>query len=376
MTQCIFLLLESIKLFTIQLITISRYFIIKAAVNNNSTIIEKKEIARIFCGFAQQAQKQLSEKMNEKKKRVIVIAGPTACGKSSFGFSLADLCFGEIISADSMQVYRGMDIGTAKPTSQERELYAHHLVDVRDIQETYNVVDFYYEARQSCQLVHAADHTPIVVGGSGFYLHSLIYGPPSGPPSVPELRKLLEDEADQLGTEVLFERLKKLDPQYASTITCHDKQKIVRGLEIVALTGKKISKLPWKNRCKPQNYDFRCWFLHRPREVLYERINTRCDQMLAAGFLDEVAALDKKGLRENTSAAQAIGYRQALQFLDSNQTKADYLYFVEKFKQSSRNFAKRQFTWFRNEPMFRWLDLELHDPEVALELVRQDYESL
>lgn len=349
---------------------------LRMAVASNSAIVEKNEIARIFCGFALQAQRQLSEKISEPRKRVIVIAGPTACGKSSFAYELAALCCGDIISADSMQVYRGMDIGTAKPTIQEREACCHHLIDVRDVHENFNVVDFYYEARQACQAVHAAGRTPIIVGGSGFYLHSLLYGPPPGPPSVPELRKILEDEADQLGAEVLFERLRKLDPQYANTITNHDRQKIIRGLEILALTGKKISKLPWKTRFNPQNYDFRCWFLHRPRDVLYKRIEARCDQMIADGLLEEVAALDKKGLRENSSASQAIGYRQALEYLDSKRSPEDYQYFVEKFKQASRNFAKRQFTWFRKEPLFRWLDLELHDNEVALEMIRQDYEAL
>jgi tRNA dimethylallyltransferase len=141
------------------------------------------------------------------------------------------------------------------------------------------------------------------------------------------------------------------------------------------LTGKKVSKLSWKGRHKPQNYDFRCWFLHRPRELLYHRIEQRCDRMIADGFLDEVIHLDKHGLRQNTSAVQAIGYRQAIEFIDSKQSKEDYKKFVETFKQASRNYAKRQFTWFRREPLFRWLDLDMHDPEVAMEMIRQDYES-
>lgn len=338
--------------------------------------IEKEEIERIFLGFAFEAQKQISSNIHKPKKRVIVLAGPTACGKSAFAMSMAELFRGEIISADSMQVYRGMDIGTAKATKEDRERIPHHLIDIRDITDSFNVVDFYYEARHCCQQILAHENVPLIVGGSGFYLHSLLYGPPSGPPSVPELRKALEEEIEKFGSEALYERLKHLDPQYASTITSHDKQKIVRALEIVALTGKKVSKLSWKGRRKPQNYDFRCWFLCRPREVLYKRIEERCDRMMLDGFLEEVAALDEKGLRTNSSATQAIGYRQALEFLDSKQSKDDYKRFVESFKQASRNYAKRQFTWFRREPLFRWLDLDLHDPEVALEMIRQDYESL
>lgn len=335
----------------------------------------KEDIERIFTGFALEAQKQFTSTVNKPKKKVLIIAGPTAVGKSDLGYGLAQMLGGEIIAGDSMQVYIGMDIGTAKPTKEERLVIPHHLVDIRKIHDPFNVVDFYYEARHSCQTILARDNVPMVIGGSGFYLHSLIYGPPSGPPSVPELRKSLEEEMEKLGSEVLYERLKHLDPQYANTITKNDRQKIVRALEILTLTGKKVSKLSWKGRQKPLNYDFRCWFLHRPRENLYARIEERCDQMLKSGFLDEVIALEKQGLRKNSSASQSIGYRQALDFLDSPQTKEDYEKFIQSFKQASRNYAKRQFTWFRKEPLFRWLDLDLHDVEVAREIIRQDYES-
>lgn len=340
-----------------------------------SETIEKKEIERIFLGFTIEAQKRLTSNLQKSKKKVIVIAGPTACGKSSLAMSMAEMHGGEIISADSMQVYRGMDIGTAKATKEERLLVPHHLIDIRDVKDNFNVVDFYYEARHCCQTVLSHENIPLIVGGSGFYLHSLLFGPPSGPPSVPELRKVLEAESDRFGSEVLYERLQQLDPEYASTITKHDKQKIVRALEIITLTGKKVSKLSWKGRRKPQNYDFHCWFLHRPRELLYDRIEKRCDQMIQDGFLEEVIHMDKLGLRQNSSAVQAIGYRQALEFLDSKQSKEDYRKFVETFKQASRNYAKRQFTWFRREPLFRWLDLDMHDPEVAIEIIRQEYES-
>lgn len=341
---------------------------------SSEATIEKKEIERIVLGFTIEAQKQITANLQKPKKKVIVLAGPTACGKSALAMSFAEHYGGEIISADSMQVYRGMDIGTAKATKEDRDRVGHHLVDIRDVTDPFNVVDFYYEARHCCQQILGRENTPLIVGGSGFYLHSLLYGPPSGPPSVPELRKALEDEIERLGSEALYERLKELDPQYANTITKNDKQKIVRALEIVTLTGKKVSKLSWTGRRKPQNYDFRCWFLHRPREHLYHRIEKRCDHMIAHGFLEEVARLDQMGIRSNTSAAQAIGYRQALEFLDSKRTEADYKHFVESFKQASRNYAKRQFTWFKKEPLFRWLDLELHDPEVAIEMIRQDYE--
>lgn len=342
---------------------------------NSGITIEKEEIERIFLGFAIEAQKQIPATLQKPKKKVIVISGPTCSGKSSFALKLAQTIGGEIISADSMQVYRGMDIGTAKPTKEEQALVPHHLIDIRNVTETFNVVDFYYEARHCCQLVHGRDNVPIIVGGAGFYLHSLLYGPPSGPPSVPELRKELENELEKLGSEALYERLQQLDPQYANSITKHDKQKIVRALEIISLTGKKVSKLSWKGRRKPQNYDFRCWFMYHPRDVLYRRIEKRCESMLERGFLEEVMRLDKEGIRSNPSACQAIGYRQALDYLQTPQTRDDYYRFLTSFKQSSRNYAKRQYTWFSREPMFNWVDVNMHDPEVVMDHIIQDYDS-
>lgn len=337
----------------------------------SNTAVE--DIERLFTGLAIEAQKQIPENLQKPKKKVILLAGPTGCGKTSFAIELAKQLHGEIISADSMQVYRGMDIGTAKATPEERSQVPHHLIDIRHVTESFNVVDFYYEARHCCQQVQTHEAVPIIAGGSGFYIHSLLYGPPSGPPSVPELRRNLEEEIETFGPDKLYEKLRQLDPQYAATITRNDKQKIVRGLEIIMLTNKKVSKLSWRGRHRPLNYDFRCWFLFRPKEHLYHRIEKRCDKMLADGFLDEVQALMKEGLGENSSASQAIGYRQAIEFLQGPQSPEEHAKFVTTFKQASRNYAKRQFTWFRREPLFRWLDLDLHDPEVAMEIIKQDF---
>lgn len=341
----------------------------------SDTTIEKQEIERIFAGFTIEAQKQMTTRFKKPKKRVIVLAGPTATGKSALALSLATQYHGEIISADSMQIYRGMDIGTAKPSAAERALVPHHLIDIRDVKDNFNVVDFYYEARHCCQIALNNESIPLVVGGSGFYLHALLFGPPSGPPSVPELRKALEIECQQFGSHVLYERLEQLDPIYAHSITKNDAQKIIRALEIITLTGKKVSKLSWKGRRQPQNYDFHCWFLHRPREVLYKRIEERCDAMLKDGLLDEVEHLLKTGLLENESACQAIGYRQGIEFFNSEKTAGDYRKFVDSFKQASRNYAKRQFTWFRREPLFRWLDLDMYKSEEALDIILNDYEA-
>lgn len=335
--------------------------------------IEQDEIQRIFSGLAIEAQKRLPTTLPKPKKKVIVLAGPTGCGKSDFAIKLAENMGGEIISADSMQVYKGMDIGTAKPSFDDRKRVPHHLIDIRHVKDQFNVVDFYYEARHCCQLVLARNNVPIIVGGAGFYIHSLIYGPPSGPPSIPELRKSLEKEMKELGAEALYERLIHLDPQYASTITKSDKQKIIRALEIITLTGKSVSKLSWKGRTKPLNYDFHCWLLTRPREHLYKRIEKRCDKMLDEGLIEEVVRLEQEGIATNSSAAQAIGYRQVLDYLKTNQTVEDSKALVEKFKQASRNYAKRQATWFNKEPLFQKIDIELHDYEVVMDKIEQEY---
>lgn len=339
------------------------------------TTVEQEKIQRFYTGLAFETQKQIIERFHSPRKRVIVLGGPTGCGKTSFAIMLAEALGGEIISADSMQVYRGMDIGTAKPTAEQRARVPHHMIDIRDINESFNVVDFYYEARQCCQRVIENDAIPIVVGGAGFYLHALIYGPPSGPPPLPELRKTLEEELDKIGVEAMYERLREQDPHYAATVGNHDRQKILRGLEIILLTGKKVSRLSWRERAKPLTYDFRNWFLYRSREVLYKRIEKRCDKMLEEGFLEEVIRLEQEGLRQNPSASQAIGYRQALDYLASPRTEKDYQHFVKIFKQASRNYAKRQETWFRPDrnPEFHHLNLELHDEEVLIDIICQDY---
>jgi tRNA dimethylallyltransferase len=339
------------------------------------TIEAESSIERLFVGFAVQAQKQMTEELIMPKKRVIVISGPTCVGKTEFVHELAKEMGGEVISADSMQVYKEMNIGTAKPPKEYLQQVPYHLVDTQLIDDHYNVVDFYYEARHACQEILARGGVPIIAGGSGFYIHSLIYGPPSGPPSVPELRKQLEEEIEKFGIEPLYERLRQIDPQYAATITKCDKQKVIRALEIITLSGKQVSRHLWRRQGKPRNFNFRCWFLFRPKEVLYKRIDQRCDEMIKEGLIEEVSQLKQLGLLENPSASQAIGYRQALDFLQTQMTQEDLKRFEEEFKRATRKYAKRQFTWFRKEPLFRWIDLDLHDPEVARDIIRQDYEA-
>ncbi len=318
-------------------------------------------------------EKKLKETQKYKPQKILLIAGPTACGKTTLSLLLAELLKGEIISADSMQVYRGMDIGTAKVSKEEQEKVPHHLIDIRHIQEPFNVVDFYYEAQQAIESILARGKVPIIVGGSGFYFRAILYGPPSGPPSIPDLRIKIEEDLERMGPEHLFEKLKSYDPAYAATITPNDRHKIVRALEIITLTGEPVSKHQWKKRQPLPDFDYHCWFIHRPRRILYPAIEARCELMLERGLIDEVKELEKQGLRSNTSASQAIGYRQTLDYLQTPQTEEEYKKFVRAFKTASKHYAKRQFTWFRKETLFRWLDVDAHDLEIAADLIAQEF---
>ncbi len=310
------------------------------------------------------------------KKRAILIAGPTASGKSSLAIKISKILGGEVISADSMQAYRGMDIGTAKVFEEEKEGIPHHLIDIRNLNEKFNVFDYYQLAIEKIKDIQQRGKVPVVVGGTGFYHHALIYGPPQGPPSAPEIRASLEERADKLGVETLYGHLKEKDPGYAEQISPRDRQKIIRGLEIIEITGKKVSDFPtFSTPENPQELDFRCWFLYYPREILYSRIEMRCDEMIAKGFCQEVEALENIGFRENPTASRAIGYRQYLDYLNTPQSEKDWEQFVWEFKQASRRYAKRQFTWFRKEPLFRWVDLEIYPSEEVIDFIIEDYEK-
>lgn len=337
------------------------------------TFLVQQTVQNSFIKLCEEIQKKIPQEIQKKRNKVIIIAGPTCVGKSELALELAKKLGGEIVSCDSMQLYRGMNIGTAKPTLEERLEVPHHLVDMKELHEECNVVQFYNAATLACQQIHERKNIPILVGGSGFYIHTFLYGPPGGPPPNKELRAKLELDIEKQGSEPFFAELEKLDPEYAKTITPHDKHKIVRALEIIQTTGKKVSALAW-NRKYSSKWDARCWFFNRPRDSLYHRINKRCDKMVEQGLLLEVEELIKQGIKNNRTAAQSIGYRQAIEYLESPKGKVHYERFVESFKQATRHYAKRQITWFKKEPLFHWLDLDLHDPETILDIILSDFE--
>ncbi|MCB1213653.1 MAG: tRNA (adenosine(37)-N6)-dimethylallyltransferase MiaA [Chlamydiia bacterium] len=306
------------------------------------------------------------------RNRAIVIAGPTGVGKSALAMELARELKGEILSADSMQVYCGMNIGTAKPTLEERCRVRHHLLDIRCVSDGFSAVDFYYEASMACRDICRRNQVPIIVGGSGFYLHTLFYGPPEGPPSIPSVRQKTEKRCDECGVQSLYEELLQVDPDYALTISCHDRHKIIRGLEVIQITKKPVSSYSWSERSRRTDIDFRCWYLHRPRESLYRRIDERCDQMIEDGLIEEVERLLKEGLEENKTAANAIGYRQVIEYLRSE--SRDLTALKDVFKRATHRYAKRQQTWFKGRgEEYRWLDLDAFDQEIIQAKIVNDY---
>jgi tRNA dimethylallyltransferase len=323
--------------------------------------------------IALHVQSQLSQFYCHLSRRVIILAGPTGIGKTDLSLALAKKLGGEIVSCDSMQVYRGMDIGTAKVSFEERQVVPHHLIDICNVDESFNVFDYFNEAKIAINSILARGKVPILVGGTGFYIHALMYGPPQGPQADPELRKLFEREKEQNGISSLYERLSLLDPEYAKTISHTDVQKIIRGLEIIELSGKKVSDFSWSERSPLSLFDCRAWFLHMPRQELYARLNVRCEEMLDTGLLEEVIELDREGIRNNSTARRAIGYRQTLEFLDTAQSKEDFASYVEKLQTATRHLAKRQFTWFRKEKLFRWVDITETSQDDLLNLIMDDY---
>jgi tRNA dimethylallyltransferase len=338
----------------------------------SGTAYESKELQDLLSHFSMPLKAKIPSR--QQKQKVIVIAGPTGVGKTQLSLIIARAIGGEIISADSMQVYRGMDIGTAKVGIEERKEIPHHLIDIRELHESFNVVDFYTEASLALREIFLKQHVPLVVGGTGFFIHALLYGPPRGPPSVPEVREGIEREMQVHGPQILYEKLYQIDPDYAMTITRNDRQKIIRALEIISLTNQKVSYFSKNPQVEEVPYDFRCWFVHMPKEVIYQRIEMRCEKMLSEGLISEVKSLEKKGLEQNPSASQAIGYRQVLDFLATDQSEKEREKLTTAFKQASRHYAKKQFTWFRKEPLFRWLNMTEYPLETAAEIIIQDYE--
>ena len=287
--------------------------------------------------------------MNE----VIIIYGPTAVGKSAIAVKLAKLINGEIISADSMQIYREMDIGTAKVTKEEADGIKHYLVDVVNPDEVFNVTKYKEMAEAAIEEILAKGKTPVIVGGTGLYVSSLINGIEFAEVGEDvEYREQMTVLAEEKGAEYLHNELRKVDPDAADAIEMNNIRRVVRALEIFKLTGKTKTQLDIESR-KEVKYDYRVYGIDTPREELYNRINVRVDKMFEEGLLDEVKYVNEK-YKISSTAIQGLGYKEVIEYIDG---KVTYDEMIEKLKMETRRYAKRQLTWFRREEKIKWCPL-------------------
>lgn len=287
-----------------------------------------------------------------EKPKVIVICGPTASGKTALSIELAKKINGEIISADSMQIYKDMDIGTAKPTVEEMQNIKHYLIDCVSPSVRYSVADFKKDATFAIEEILKKDKTPIIVGGTGLYVDSLIYGIEYNEMNVDlEYRKELEKIADEKGLDYLYSLAEKIDKHAAEKISKNDKKRICRILEIYKSTGKTKTELEIESR-KEVPYNYHIFVLSMDREILYERINRRVDMMIEQGLIEEVQRVTRE-YDSFPTAMQGLGYKEVVEYLENKLTKEEM---IEKIKQESRRYAKRQLTWFRAYKQAVWLD--------------------
>jgi tRNA dimethylallyltransferase len=292
---------------------------------------------------------------------LLVIVGPTAVGKTSLSLSMARGFRGEIVSGDSMQVYRHMDIGTAKVTAQERAQIPHHLIDIVDPDYPFSVEEYQRLAREAIEDIHRRGRLPILVGGTGLYIQSVTHGyllP--GVEGNPELRNALHRFADEEGNEKLWEKLRAVDPETAGRLHPNDRRRIIRALEVYEATGVPFSKL--QRKVSPR-YDMLWIGLTMPRQRLYERINRRVDRMLEEGLVEEVEVLRKKGYHRDLTSMQALGYKEIMMYLDGEISLEEA---VDAIKRGTRKYAKRQLSWFRRLPEVHWFDVS--EPESAEEI--------
>lgn len=280
-----------------------------------------------------------------KNRRVIVIAGPTASGKTDLGIAVALAIGGEIVSADSMQIYRGMNIGTAKASADEQKQVKHHMIDVADPQENYSVARYVEEAAVCCDMLLMEGRVPVIVGGTGLYIDSLLAGRSFGKQAEDEtLRKKLNEEYETEGGEKLLEKLSTFDPERAAILHPADKKRIVRAMEVYYLSGETITEHDRKTREIPPRYEATVLIpgFHN-RALLYERIDRRVGEMIRQGLFEEVRTLLNSGIPAGATAMQAIGYKEAVDVVCGRISEEDA---ADHIRQASRRYAKRQITWF------------------------------
>lgn len=293
------------------------------------------------------------------KEPLIILTGPTAVGKTALSVSLAKAIGGEIISADSMQVYRHMDIGSAKVTREEMGGVPHHLIDVLEPTKEFNVVLFQQMARKAAAEILGRGHIPIVVGGTGFYIQALLYDIDfTENDEDTALRRSLEELARREGAEALYERLRAVDPESCESIHAHNIKRVIRAIEFYEKTGKKISAHNREQRQNGPSYRSAYFVLNDDRDTVYRRIDARVDLMMELGLVEEVRALQAMGCHRGMVSMQGLGYKEILAYLEGEISLEEAVYLI---KRDTRHFAKRQLTWFRREKEVIWVEKSVFD---------------
>lgn len=306
------------------------------------------------------------------KKPLIVIAGPTACGKTDISIDLAEKIGGEIISGDSMQVYKYMDIGTAKVTKEEMRGIPHYLVDELYPDEEYNVMLFQQKAKQYMEGIYSRGHIPIIVGGTGFYINALVYDNDFSEEEESEIRKELYAVAENEGAEKLHAMLAEVDPEYAANIHHNNVKRVARALEYYRLTGEKMSEHNKNAKEKETPYNLAFFVLNMDREKLYERINLRVDIMMNNGLEHEVRKLIEMGYSPELVSMQGLGYKEFIPYFNGEISLEQV---VDDIKKYTRRFAKRQLTWFRGQTNGTWLDMGTLSKDKALEIMLDELKT-
>ena len=288
------------------------------------------------------------------KPKILCVVGPTASGKTDYAVELALKCGGEVVSCDSMQIYKHMDIGTAKPTADEMKGVKHHMIDIIEPNESFSVARFSEMARECIDDILLRGKTPVLCGGTGLYFDSTINNINFIQMDTDEeYRKDLESAAKVFGNEYVYKILKRVDEESAESIHPNNLKRVIRALEIYKTTGKKKSELDKEQLSEPL-YEPEITGLMRDREVLYDRINKRVDIMMEKGLVDEVSDLIKIGIDTYATSMQAIGYKEIIEYLDGKTSLSDA---VDKIKRESRRYAKRQLTWFKRNKKIHWINI-------------------
>jgi len=301
--------------------------------------------------------------LNEHK--ALIIVGPTAVGKTELSLCLAERLNGEIVSADSRQVYKYLDIGTAKPTPEEQARIPHHFIDIKRPDQYYSAGEYGSEARHCIDDIFRRGKIPLIVGGSGFYIQALVDGLFAPKISDPQVKEKWRTEISEKGIDAVFEKLRAVDPQTAAVLHPNDVQRVVRALEVWELSGRPISSF---RKGKEKSADFQTLFigLNREREELYQRIEKRVDAMLAAGLVEEVKSLEQMGFGPRLNALRTVGYQEVFEHLRG---ELSFEEMVGKIKMNTRRYAKRQLTWFRKDDRIRWFTLDdVHADALAAEI--------